>query len=275
VVAIALAVSALLHALLIAWPRWPTWHDEFAGVYDGTAEPIKARVAGAGRSSSDASSSSGSQMREAAIEHEGAAPGLAESDSRAAARAGVVRPAAPPRGRSERLRATAERNDRSSKVPSPAGGRSWQTADQPAAAAPAAIGGTAPIAPGSTPSIAPQAAGAVRAAPAPTQVDRSDIASIAQYRIALISVSRRFKPPAGAVPPDAADGRVDVQLAIAADGALADVRVLRSSGHSALDVLAVEMLRNAKAQAPVPPRLLDRAFELDVPVVFTAGQAVR
>jgi TonB family protein len=98
--------------------------------------------------------------------------------------------------------------------------------------------------------------------------DRADVASIAQYRIALISVSRRYKPSEEALPAARPEGRVDVQLAIAADGSLADARVTRSSGQPLLDALALDMMRNAKAQAPVPMRLLDRAFEIEVPVIF-------
>jgi TonB family protein len=105
--------------------------------------------------------------------------------------------------------------------------------------------------------------------------DRPDIASIAQYRIALIGVSRRYKPAETALPPERPEGRVDVQLAIAADGSLADARVTRSSGQPVLDALALDMMRNAKAQAPVPPRLLDLAFEIEVPVIFGGAGATR
>jgi protein TonB len=117
--------------------------------------------------------------------------------------------------------------------------------------------------------------GAIAAAKRGEAGEQSDIASIAQYRIALISVSRRFKPAADLLPTEGAEGRVDLQLAINADGALAAARVLRSSGQPALDALALDMLRRAKAEAPVPPRLLDRAFEVEVPVVFGGAGTAR
>jgi protein TonB len=103
----------------------------------------------------------------------------------------------------------------------------------------------------------------------------SDIASVAQYRITLMSAARRFMRVPDAVEAQGREGRVDVRLTIAADGSLARTEVLRSSGQPALDALALEMLRNAKADAVVPPALLAREFEVEVPVVFEAGRATR
>ncbi len=90
-----------------------------------------------------------------------------------------------------------------------------------------------------------------------------------------MSAARRFVRVPDADYAQGREGRVDVRLTIAADGSLARTEVLRSSGQPALDALALEMLRNAKADAVVPPALLAREFEVEVPVVFEAGRATR
>lgn len=114
-----------------------------------------------------------------------------------------------------------------------------------------------PAAAAGEPSLAP------RATP-----DAVDPGSLGQYRLALIGTARRHK-----LYPDTArergwEGRVAVELVIAADGTLTDASVKQSSGHGVLDREALEMLRRAARLTPVPPSLQGREFRLDVPVLF-------
>jgi protein TonB len=316
VVAVAVLASLLLHAVLIAWPRWPTW-NRAPGIFDGTDVPLHARLTG--RTPSEDGSEPGTSatgLRAAGTTESRAAGVSAEAARRlvsvpvaaaADAAAAVVEPpasaspgsAATPRlasnpvdaGRGPRivLRAAAPEHPtaRTARADPPRGeqgkrgekprieptsahaeGGASGVAQEPGAVAGAAMP-VAVAAPPSTQRIEP-----ARAARSDSG-ERADIASVAQYRIALISVSRRYKPSEAVLPAERPEGRVDVQLAIAADGSLADARVTRSSGQPLLDALALDMMRSAKAQAPVPARLLDRAFEIEVPVIFAGAGAPR
>ncbi|MBI4985160.1 MAG: energy transducer TonB [Rhodocyclales bacterium] len=59
-----------------------------------------------------------------------------------------------------------------------------------------------------------------------------------------------------------------LQLELAADGRLLDVRVLSSSGHEILDRQALEMVRAATPLPPLPAAFGSRSVTVDVPVVF-------
>ena len=303
VVAIAVVASLLLHALLIAWPRWPTW-DNAMGTFAGSEATLHARLSGDASVGANAESAVAPQAAEAPVSAapKGAAPPELGADagdrsaptpsSRAAERdaarrtAGVMPPSSP-RPQSYGRSSTSAETRRAAAEVAASGTASASVRAEPASAAREPEATTAPRAaspvPGATvpePVAAMTAAsgsstGAIAAAKRGEAGEQSDIASIAQYRIALISVSRRFKPAADLLPTEGAEGRVDLQLAINADGALAAARVLRSSGQPALDALALDMLRRAKAEAPVPPRLLDRAFEVEVPVVFGGAGTAR
>jgi TonB family protein len=307
VVAIAVVASLLLHALLLAWPRWPTW-DDAAGTFGSAESPLRARLTGGAPPAADAArgtvasaaseaGASADTARRPVVDPDADAAGdradptaglaapesrrfapippLASSAldgpraSRIAPRAAAGEQAAMPAGRVDPRRGDpGVRGERGRPAPSPtdATGGEASTAAKESGVASVATPVPAAAEPGTKPND-----------PSPRSVagDRADIASIAQYRIALISVSRRYKPSESALPTERPEGRVDVRLAIAADGSLADARVTRSSGHELLDTLAVDMLRSAKAQAPVPTRLLDRAFEIEVPVVFGGAAAAR
>ena len=63
------------------------------------------------------------------------------------------------------------------------------------------------------------------------------------------------------------EGRVVLDLSIAADGRIDSARVATSSGHAILDDAALDMVRRA---APVP-KPQDGAVRLLVPVVFALG----
>ncbi len=112
------------------------------------------------------------------------------------------------------------------------------------------------------------------AAPAESGGEGSpDVGSLAQYRLALISAAKEHKT----YPPRAIDrgleGRVDVRVAVGADGAPARVLVQRSSRHDVLDREALELLRKAAALTPVPPALRNRDFAVEVPVLYELKDA--
>jgi len=244
---IAISLSLALHLALMAWPRWPAWDEIGAAGQD----PLRARLMNqqANIASVDHAPEPAAAPAEAAAPPRSSAPPLQRSSA-------VQRPVAPePKGRASRAAAAKASGEAATPLPSPPG---------PSARVGTGESGSAPAA------VSRDVASVAAPAVAPPGGARSDIGSIAQYRIALISASRRFTPSGGV---EGLEGRVDVQLAIASDGSLADARIARSSGHAALDRLAVDMLRNAKAHAPVPPSLLDRAFEVDVPVVFERPRA--
>jgi protein TonB len=224
-------LSLAIHAALLAWPRWPSWH-EAGGGDPGLAARIVTQTEVARHASATTDSA------------EPVKPAMpaARADAPARSTPAPPRAVAPPLSRppeTERAAALA----------------SSQPVTTPAA-------GTAPRA------SAVNAGEAPGAAKAPGNA--SDIASVAQYRIALMSAARPFLRAPDSAGAPGVEGRVEVRLAIAADGSLARAEVARSSGHAALDELALEALRNAKAGAPVPPALLAREFEVEVPVVFGA-----
>lgn len=98
--------------------------------------------------------------------------------------------------------------------------------------------------------------------------DALEAGSLAQYRLALIGAAKRLKR----YPTEAIDGglggRVDVRLVIGADGAPAAVAVKRSSGHEVLDRQAVETMREATADTPIPPALRNREIVVEIPLLY-------
>ena len=63
-------------------------------------------------------------------------------------------------------------------------------------------------------------------------------------------------------------GEIGLVMAIAGDGRMASLRVVRSSGHKVLDDQALEMFQRAKPRVRVPAALRGRAFELELRAVF-------
>jgi protein TonB len=230
--ALAIVLSVLIHAALLAWPRWPSLR-EIGGGDPGLAARIVASPAVA-----PSTAPAASEIPETTKS--------ATSATRADVPTPPTRTAPPPASPAPRERPP-----------------ELERAALPAAAASAAAptDGSAPR--------AREANSGGSAANSRSPGMASDIASVAQYRITLMSAARRFVRVPDAVDAQGREGRVDVRLTIAADGSLARTEVLRSSGQAALDALALEMLRNAKADAPVPPALLAREFEVEVPVVFS------
>jgi protein TonB len=62
------------------------------------------------------------------------------------------------------------------------------------------------------------------------------------------------------------EGRVVLKLDLAADGALVDCEVVRSSGYELLDEAALDMVRRT---APLPPSTTGAPLTLTIPIVFS------
>ncbi len=150
------------------------------------------------------------------------------------------------------------------------------------AAAPAPL--TLPVAasPAPAPSVAlpkPVAPPAVvtqpQAAVAPAEVSAPDPGSIARYRLELMDLARQHKRYPRFARDNNWEGRVDLRVAFAENGAIASLGVKQSSGREVLDEAAREMIRNAQAQAPLPPALRGKAFALDISVDFLLKDETR
>jgi protein TonB len=114
--------------------------------------------------------------------------------------------------------------------------------------------------------LAPGEAAPGPAASAAASADRA--AALEQYRRALIAEARRYRDYPLVALDKGWRGKVDVRMAVAADGALASLGVNRGSGHEVLDRQALEMIRKAKPLAPIPPALRGHGFTVDIPVIF-------
>jgi protein TonB len=151
-------------------------------------------------------------------------------------------------------------------------------------AAPAAIGEVprplaepAPAVPDASSAPKPSLAGA-DPAPAPASAPASagpDPGSIARFRLELMEAARRHKRYPRVAQDNGWEGRVELRLAFAEDGAPASLTVKKGAGRAALDDAALAMLRSAQAQTPVPPSLRGKAFVLEIPVDFLLKDAER
>ena len=133
----------------------------------------------------------------------------------------------------------------------------------------------APVAPSSAPSPAPTAGPepapgpAVAVVSAPPAGEAADAATIGQYRISVIAAARRYKRYPRIAMDNNWEGKVEVRLVIGADGDVTSISIKTPSGFAALDQQALDMIRRAKPQAPIPAALRGKGFTIDVPVVFS------
>jgi periplasmic protein TonB len=132
---------------------------------------------------------------------------------------------------------------------------------------PAPVARPVPAAPAAPPVTAPPP---VRRAPAP------DTASLVErYRAAIIEQAKRYKRYPRFARDNGWEGRVNVRMAIAPDGAIAALRVTHGTGFQILDDQALEMVRSAKQDAAIPEGLRGRTYSVDIPVVFNLRDADR
>jgi protein TonB len=143
--------------------------------------------------------------------------------------------------------------------------RAPEPVPEPVITAPAPAPVVAPV-----PQPQPRVMAAPAPAPAPRAAPQPDAASLAaQYRAALMAEAARYKRYPRFARDNGWEGRVEVRLAIGADGAIASLSVARGTGYAILDQQALEMLRSAKPQTAIPAGLRGKAFSVDIPVIFS------
>lgn len=111
------------------------------------------------------------------------------------------------------------------------------------------------------------------AAPTPTPAPPAEGGTLAQYRLAVIALAKGFNRYPRIAIENNWQGRVEVRLTVAADGAIASIGLRRGSGHEVLDRQALDMIGRAAPQVPLPAALRGREFALDIPVIFSLRDA--
>jgi protein TonB len=95
-----------------------------------------------------------------------------------------------------------------------------------------------------------------------------DPGTIAQFRLELMDLARRYKKYPRIAQDNNWEGRVELRIAIGEDGSLAALTVKKGAGRAALDEEAQAMIRTAQSKATIPPGLRGKAFTLEIPVDF-------
>jgi periplasmic protein TonB len=105
--------------------------------------------------------------------------------------------------------------------------------------------------------------------PAVASSPDADPQTLGQYRIAIIAAAKRYKRYPRLALDNNWEGQAEIRMVIGTDGAIASISIKTPSGHDVLDQQALEMIRKAKPQAPIPAALRGRGFTVDVPVLFS------
>ncbi|MGE5638591.1 MAG: TonB family protein [Clostridia bacterium] len=126
---------------------------------------------------------------------------------------------------------------------------------QPAAPAP-----SAPVAPSAPAPVA-------KAEPSPAPV--ADSGSLETYRVELMRMARNYKRYPRTAMDNNWEGRVVVRMIIGANGMIASISVISSSGHEILDKQAVDMIQKAKPRVLIPAALRGKEFPLEIPVIYS------
>jgi periplasmic protein TonB len=107
-------------------------------------------------------------------------------------------------------------------------------------------------------------------ASAPAAVASSpDPGSLARFRLELMEIARRYKRYPRIAQDNNWEGRVELRVAFAENGAMSALTVKKSAGRSVLDEEAQSMIRSAQPHAAIPPALRGKAFALEIPVDFS------
>jgi protein TonB len=92
--------------------------------------------------------------------------------------------------------------------------------------------------------------------------------TVAQFRLELMDLARRYKRYPRVAQDNNWEGRVALRIAIAEDGAISSLVVTKGSGRVVLDDEAQAMIRTAKSKATIPAALRGKAFVIEIPVDF-------
>jgi len=96
-----------------------------------------------------------------------------------------------------------------------------------------------------------------------------DAGTVAQFRLELMDLARRYKRYPRVAQDNNWEGRVELRIAIGEDGAISSLTVKKGAGRVVLDEEAQAMIRTAKSKATIPPALRGKAFVLEIPVDFS------
>jgi periplasmic protein TonB len=94
-------------------------------------------------------------------------------------------------------------------------------------------------------------------------------ASLAQYRLQIISMARRYKRYPRVALDNNWEGATEVEMRIGPDGMISALTVRSSSGHPVLDEQAVQMFRRAKPLVPIPAPLRGKEFSLGLKAIYS------
>lgn len=125
------------------------------------------------------------------------------------------------------------------------------------------------------PAVAPQPASPPQAASRlePQAAPGPDPGSVARFRLELMEIARRYKRYPRIAQDNNWEGRVELRVVFAENGAMSALTVKKSAGRAVLDEEAQAMIRSAQAQAAVPAALRGKAFTLEIPVEFSLQDA--
>ena len=133
----------------------------------------------------------------------------------------------------------------------------------PEPAAPAAPAAPASPAPGPVAKAEPQPG-----TPATVPPSADDAGSLAQYRMQLIGVAKRYKRYPRVAMDNNWEGDVVVRMVIGANGMISSVTIKTSSGHEILDKQAIDMFTKAKPLVPIPGALRGKEFAIEVRAIY-------
>jgi protein TonB len=169
----------------------------------------------------------------------------------------LARPSPPKRSERQREETSAR------EVLAPAANASAPAQDSSKSAAePSASVGVANVAAPRTEPVSPHPA-----APA------ANAGTLAQYRLAIISLAKGFNRYPRLAVENNWQGRVEVRVTVGADGTIASLGLRSGSGYEILDRQALDMIGKAAPQVSLPVSLRGREFVIDIPVIFSLREA--
>jgi protein TonB len=115
----------------------------------------------------------------------------------------------------------------------------------------------------------PQATARVESPPA----TGPDPGSVARFRLELMDIARRYKRYPRIAQDNNWEGRVELRIVFAENGAMTALTVRKSAGRAVLDDEAQAMIRSAQPQVTLPSALRGKAFVLEIPVEFSLRDA--
>ncbi len=84
----------------------------------------------------------------------------------------------------------------------------------------------------------------------------------------ILAATRRYRRYPAQAMEKGWQGKVEIRLAIGANGMTQSYVIKTSSGFQLLDETALDMVKKGRPWVQVPPSLRGREFVVDVPVIF-------